>query len=190
MKTAVARREFLRITGQSLGVAWTGLNWSQVAAALDEAHAATHSTREPALNFLSREEAAEVEAIASQIIPTDDTPGAREAGVVYFIDRALATFFTRLAAPFRAQLREVHGFAALAAEEQVALLTRIERTPFFETIHMLTVVGMFTLPAYGGNRAGVGWKLLGFEDAHAFQPPFGYYDRDYPGFAPDGEPHA
>ena len=27
-----------------------------------------------------------------------------------------------------------------------------------------------------------GWKLLGFEDLHAFQPPFGYYDRDYPGF--------
>ncbi len=28
----------------------------------------------------------------------------------------------------------------------------------------------------------LGWKLLGFEDLHAFQPPFGHYDRDYPGF--------
>ena len=25
---------------------------------------------------------------------------------------------------------------------------------------------MFTLPAYGGNRDGVGWKLIGFEDQH------------------------
>ena len=30
-----------------------------------------------------------------------------------------------------------------------------------------------------------GWKLIGFEDRHAFQPPFGYYDRDYPGFVDD-----
>ena len=47
------------------------------------------------------------------------------------------------------------------------------------------LLGMFTLPAYGGNRAGVGWKLIGFEDTHAFYPPFGYYDRDYPGFVID-----
>jgi hypothetical protein len=55
---------------------------------------------------------------------------------------------------------------------------------------MLTVIGMFTMPAYGGNRGGAGWKLLGFEDSHAFHPPFGYYDRDYPGFVPEGEPGA
>ena len=41
------------------------------------------------------------------------------------------------------------------------------------------------MPAYGGNRDGVGWKLIGFEDRHVFQPPFGYYDRDYPGFVVD-----
>jgi hypothetical protein len=44
---------------------------------------------------------------------------------------------------------------------------------------------MFTLPAYGGNRDRVGWKLIGFEDTHAFYPPFGHYDRDYPGFVMD-----
>jgi hypothetical protein len=44
---------------------------------------------------------------------------------------------------------------------------------------------MFSLPSYGGNRGGVGWKLIGFEDAHVFQAPFGYYDRDYPGFVID-----
>jgi hypothetical protein len=41
---------------------------------------------------------------------------------------------------------------------------------------------MFSMPAYGGNRNGAGWRLLGFQDMHVFQPPFGYYDRDYQGF--------
>ncbi len=44
---------------------------------------------------------------------------------------------------------------------------------------------MFTAPTYGGNRDGLGWKLIGFEAQHVFQPPFGYYDRDYPGFVVD-----
>ena len=39
--------------------------------------------------------------------------------------------------------------------------------------------------AYVKSQAGVGWKLIGFEDRHVFQPPFGYYDRDYPGFVID-----
>jgi hypothetical protein len=64
-------------------------------------------------------------------------------------------------------------------------LTSIEQTPFFNTTRLLTLLGMFSLPEYGGNRDGVGWKLIGFEDAHVFQPPFGYYDRDYPGFGSD-----
>jgi hypothetical protein len=44
---------------------------------------------------------------------------------------------------------------------------------------------MFSPPAYGGNRDSVGWKLLAFEDRHVFHAPFGYYDRDYPGFVID-----
>jgi len=43
-------------------------------------------------------------------------------------------------------------------------------------------LGMFSDPSYGGNRNGIGWELLGFRNDHAYQPPFGYYDRDYPGF--------
>ena len=46
------------------------------------------------LEVLSAEQAAEIEAAACRIIPSDDTPGAREAGVIYFIDSALATFAT------------------------------------------------------------------------------------------------
>jgi gluconate 2-dehydrogenase gamma chain len=45
-------------------------------------------------------------------------------------------------------------------------------------------MGFLADPARGGNRGKVGWKLIGFDDSGAFAPPFGYYDRDYPGWQP------
>src|SRR4051794_11974866 len=44
------------------------------------------------LQYLDPQTAADIETLAAQIIPSDDTPGAKEAGVIFFIDRALATF--------------------------------------------------------------------------------------------------
>ncbi len=40
----------------------------------------------------------------------------------------------------------------------------------------LTHCGMFAMPSRGGNRDRSGWALLGFDNQHAWQPPFGYYD--------------
>ena len=62
------------------------------AAANPARQAAAQSTGAYKFDFFTPEEAVEVEAIAARIIPTDDTPGAREAGVIYFIDRSLVTF--------------------------------------------------------------------------------------------------
>jgi gluconate 2-dehydrogenase gamma chain len=168
--------------------------WSVIAKTLDETPAPAQGSG--SFSFLSASEAADIDAVASQIIPTDDLPGAREAGVVYFIDRSLATFFSQLAGDYRAQLaafqtafRDRHpsdgSFASLPAERQIEYLKKIDQTPFFNTTRVLTILGMLSSPAYGGNRNGVGWKLVGFEDAHAFASPFGYYDRAYPGFVID-----
>ena len=99
-----SRRTFLRVAGGALGGAWLTLDLSKVAQAAHDAHVAKQAPGTPTTSFLSRSELADVDAIASQIIPTDDTPGAREAGVALFIDRALATFFGRLAPDFRSQL--------------------------------------------------------------------------------------
>ena len=188
----LSRRTFLRVAGGALGGAWLTLDLSKVAQAAHDAHEAREAG---ALNtsFLSRAELADVDAITAQIIPTDDTPGAREAGVALFIDRALATFFGRIAPDFRSQLAafrlrcqaqhpDAGSFAALSIEQEIAFLKQVDRTPFFERVRLLTLVGMFAMPKYGGNRDGIGWKLLGFQDQHIFEPPFGYYDRDYPGF--------
>jgi gluconate 2-dehydrogenase gamma chain len=182
------------IIGAAVPSGWADV--AQAAQATHHAHAATQRPGHAALVFLSAADAADVEAVAAQIIPTDDTPGAREAGVVYFIDRALATFLSQLATDYRAQLAAFQAachaqhpgaasFASLASDQQIAYLKTVDRTPFFDSTRLLTLLGMFTLPAYGGNRDGVGWKLIGFEDEHMFQPPFGYYDRDYPGFVID-----
>lgn len=76
----------------SLGVAPAYLNlWPQIARAQEHAHRAARSGPARKLAVLDRD-AAEIEAIAAQIIPSDATPGAQGAGVIHFIDRALATF--------------------------------------------------------------------------------------------------
>ncbi len=47
------------------------------------------STDKP-FRFFTPQQAADYEAFASQIFPTDDTPGAKEANVVRFVDFALS----------------------------------------------------------------------------------------------------
>lgn len=178
--------------------AWAALaaaNWPRIAAAAAHAHAHADATAPAATGpaFLSPAQARTVEAIAARIVPTDDLPGAREAGVVHFIDRALGDFFAPAAkdfvaglAAFDAACKAAHpaidGFAALASADQDAFLKTQQDSPFFGGMRFMTVCGLLASPAYGGNRDGIGWKLIGFEDAHEFTPPFGYYDRDYPGY--------
>jgi len=192
----LSRRSLLQGIAALMGAAALPPGWAEIAQAAHEAHAAAQLVDGGKTTFLSAEEAADIDAVTAQIIPTDDEPGAREAGVVYFIDRALATFLSQLASDYRAQLaefqaafREQHpstaSFALLTSEQQINYLRTVDRTPFFDTTRLLTLLGMFSRPAYGGNRNGVGWKLIGFEDRHFFRPPFGYYDRGYPGFVID-----
>ena len=63
-----------------------------------------------------------------------------------------------------------------APTQQIAFLHTVDTTPFFDLARQLTLCGMFSNPPYGGNRDKLGWKLIGFEDQHMFEPPFGYYD--------------
>ena len=186
----LSRREALR--GMGAVTAAGAFDWPAIARAAHEAHAAAQSAARsgepPTYTLLGAADAADIEALTSQIIPSDDTPGAREAGVTGFIDRALGSFFAHWRpgfmeglAGFQAAVRTAHpgtpSFAALSSAQQIEFLHLVERTPFFEQARLLTCCGMFSDPSYGGNRDRLGWKLLGFEDQHTFEPPFGYYDR-------------
>jgi gluconate 2-dehydrogenase gamma chain len=162
---------------------------AEIASAQQHAHEAAQSSTPPPFQTLDAVMAAELDAITSQIIPSTDGPGAHEAGIVYFIDRALATFDSDLRESYRTGMASVQqkrkelfpdsaSVAALKSEQQIQLIHAIEKTDFFELLRTHTLYGFLGNPSYGGNRDKVGWKLIGFEDRGAFQPPFGYYDAN------------
>jgi hypothetical protein len=190
-----SRRRFLLGSGGALTGAWLASNWPAIAAAHEHAANTAEAAGPEGLGFLSAADAADVDAIAAQILPSGATPGAREAHAVYFIDRALATFFAERAPAFRSGLTQfqlafraahptIPSFAAASAGEQTAFLGTVDTTPFFTSVRQLTVVNTLGASKYGSNFGGAGWKMMGFEDQHVFTAPFGYYDRDYPGFVP------
>jgi gluconate 2-dehydrogenase gamma chain len=133
--------------------------------------------------------AAEIEAIACQIIPDDDTPGAKQAGVIYFIDGALAGYDRDQRELYKRGLEEAQAkrstmfpgstsIAMLSKDQQIGLLKAIDQTEFFQQVRRHTVLGFFGHPKYGGNRGMVGWKLIGVEHQMQYRPPFGYYDAE------------
>jgi gluconate 2-dehydrogenase gamma chain len=215
-KDLVSRRRFMMQSAAGFSAAWAVANWPAMLSAAEHAHRAVGSGTPPQFEFFTAEEAKEVDAIAARIIPTDDMPGAREAGVVYFIDKALVTFAKENQKLYRAGLPELQArvqemnpgkkkFSELDAEHQDAVLLSLDenhpggrrafRRPgnapsFFDTVRQHAISGFLIDPeaGRGGNRDAVGWKVIGRDPDHAFQPPFGFYDKDYPGWkaAPDG----
>jgi gluconate 2-dehydrogenase gamma chain len=191
------RRRFLRVAMAS-GAAWAAADLGQVEAALawaDEQQHAQHrqgaaaTSDQTRFSALTKAQADAIEAMTSRILPAvDGRPGAREAGAVYFIDRALATFNAAQKAMYVAGVEDLdqraaakgpgQGFAALMPGQQDDLLREVERTPFFQTVRFDTLVGTFALPSWGGNKDFAGWKLLGVEHRPFFQAPFGYYDAE------------
>jgi gluconate 2-dehydrogenase gamma chain len=149
------------------------------------------------LRFLTAPEALIVAAAASRIFPSDDSgPGAKEAGVVIFIDRQLAGPYGRdryrytqgpfdeHAAPefgyqgqatprdtYREGLNGLVGFDRLPPEQQDSKLREIEHTHFFALLRQNTIEGMFCDPMHGGNAEMIGWQLVGFPG-----PRMSYYE--------------
>jgi len=182
----MTRREILRQSALQAAAVWAMLGQTH---SHDQAAAPSGGLR-----FFTPEQATEVEAVASQIIPTDETGGAREAGVIRFIDLNLATYEKDKQSAYTEGLKLLAEnssgrFSDLPPAKQIEILRTIEgkqsgsvvfradeQNGFFELVRHHTILGFFSHPQYGGNRDRIGWKLIGFEDTHVFQPPFGYYD--------------
>jgi gluconate 2-dehydrogenase gamma chain len=154
-----------------------------------------------AFEILTPYEARELDAVAARILPTTDTPGAREAGVIYFMDKALGSFMSDELESIRSGLAEFESgisgtFSELSEAGQDKYLRTRDCTHFFNRVRFMTIAGFFGMSSYGGNRGQIGWKLrdqigwklIGF-DGHrgAWQPPFGYYDAEYMRGEHDGE---
>ena len=206
----LSRRDFLTRAGGAVSAVWLSTHWPAIVAASEHAHQAAKSAAPAKFQFFTPEQAAEIDSITARIIPSDETPGAREAGVVYFIDRALTTFavddqktyregLPELQARVRKLFPSVEKFSSATAEQQDQVLHTFDEKSeygrsfrpnakdklFFETVRVHTIVGFLIDPDSGGNRDGVGWKLIGRDRDHMFQPPFGYYDKDYAGWQPN-----
>lgn len=204
------RRTFLLQTGGAAAAAWVHAQWPAILAAAQHAHQAAQSPASARFEVLTPEQARTVEAIAAQIIPSDDLPGAREAGVVFFIDRALKTFADDALPTYQKGLVEVDqltvekfpgakSFADASHEQQqvliAALMEKLDHPPnpprrrrqlassdFIQAIWQHTIFGFLAVPEAGGNRDYSGWKVVDRDPAHSFSPPFGFYDKDYPGW--------
>ncbi len=152
------RRDAIRGLALTIGAAATGF-----------AQAAAAATTPPLTwtpTALTPDQARVVDVVAELIIPATDTPGARQAGVPQFIDRALADYYQKDQADrlragldrIDADARAAHGqaFVALAPQQQVELLTGYDREAtvsqdqgagqphFFPTLEDLVTVGYFT----------------------------------------------
>ena len=133
--------------------------------------AATVSRCTKTFKFLTPQEAADFDAFAAQIIPsTDGTPGAREAGVVYFADYVLTAINPEQQQDFRGALAALHAaalkaqpgatsFASLPSEKQIAVMKAMEKPPgsaeATNGIAAETGLGGKEAEAFGGLRAMV-----------------------------------
>jgi gluconate 2-dehydrogenase subunit 3-like protein len=207
--TLEARRDFLLQAGGLAGTAWISAQWPAVLAAAQHSHQAVKAKGSQVFEVLTPDQAKQIDAISSQIIPSDELPGAHEAGVVYFIDRALKTFASHTRPVYEKGLADV---AKVTAELFPGVRTISDATPeqkqqivaelmsemnprpgprrstvalnadFPQTIWIHTLWGFLLDPEAGANRDYVGWKVIGRDPAHSFSPPFGFYDKDYPGW--------
>jgi gluconate 2-dehydrogenase gamma chain len=189
LDTDQTRRLFLGQAGASLGLLCLS---SLTPDLLAQAHAYAQSAgAAKSYRFFTPQQAAEFDAFSAQIIPTDDTPGAREANVVHFTDYLLSTIDNDQQTPMKDAFKALHeqvaktvpgatSFAAITPAQQIAVMKAMENTPAFGILRGFTVTGFFCHPSLGGgNKDQVGWKLIGFEDTFLYKPPFGYYDAHY-----------
>ena len=134
---------------------------------------------------LTEAELALLELVCEQIVPTDEDPGAREAGAAHYIDRQFSKRLKAFPERYRQGLAALdatshdvygRGFAALTFAERTALLRKVESSKvkqelwphqpsrqFFAIVREHTIEGVFSHPRHGGNRDLVGYRMLGWE---------------------------
>jgi gluconate 2-dehydrogenase gamma chain len=124
---------------------------------------------------LTASELATLKAALARLIPADDLgPGAVEAGVFVYIDRALAGPAAASLSVYQQGLAALDAatsdpFVSLGADQQDQILTEAEggklaNAPagFFAMLLEHTRQGMFGDPIYGGNANFAGWDLIGY----------------------------
>jgi gluconate 2-dehydrogenase gamma chain len=142
--------------------------------------------------FFNDEQSATIAAFAERLMPgAPGKPGAREAGVLNYIDLALAGAYADQQDFYRRGLAGLDAycvktfklpFARLGAAQQDEVIGALEAgkasefsfptaQAFFNTLRTHTMEGMFADPLYGGNKDFAGWRLVGYPGAQLFYTP-------------------
>ncbi len=138
--------------------------------------------------FFTQAEAEEVIAITEQIIPEDNNPGATKAGVINFLDKQLAGFYSNYQESYRKGLAaiqryclEKHNqlFEKLAWEKQTEVLILMEKnsiegdywkenpsSKLFRLLQDHTMQGFYGSPRHGGNKNYTSYKMIGIDYPH------------------------
>jgi gluconate 2-dehydrogenase gamma chain len=192
-----SRRNFLVGTVSGAGALAAGAALPRSAQAQDP-HAAEHDHASGGKlgAFLNQSDSAAIDALTERLMPgAPGQPGARDAGVLNYIDLALAgayaelqDFYRRGCAALEAHCRKTYGqsFAQLTTAQQNDVVTAMiegkassftwpTSQAFFNTVRTHTMEGMFADPVYGGNKDFAGWRLVGFPGA---QPVFTTADME------------
>ena len=177
------RREFITLSLKGLG----GLLVYSLAGVPIRFNADEGTLNVP-LRFFTAKEARVTAAACERIFPSDDSgPGAKEAGVIIYIDHQLAGPYGQdryryTKGPFvqsvpehgyqgkktpqeiyRAGIQQLgEGFADLDVAKQDEQLRGIEGSLFFGMLRTHTIEGMFSDPMHGGNAGLIGWQLIGY----------------------------
>ena len=136
------------------------------------------------LAFFTREEADTIESAMTRIFPDDDLgPGAKRAGAITYLDRALAGAEKQHQQAYRTAIKRLDGiahakfgagFGECSNDQQDALIGALadDTLPefgsaptgaaFFGMLRAHTIEGVFADPVHGGNRDFAGWRLLGY----------------------------
>src|SRR5882672_3794197 len=196
-----SRREFLRAAVGAGTVAGAGIVPEALAQTREQDKKSTPETNAPPHSqsngeglgaFLNRDDAATVAAFTERLMPgAPGKPGARDAGVLNYIDLALAGAYADLQEFYRRGLAQLDqycrktndaSFVQLTATQQDAVITAMVEgkaagftwptsQSFFNTVRTHTMEGMFADPVYGGNKDFAGWRLVGFPGAQAIFTP-------------------
>ena len=179
-KISLSRRELL--SGATLTVAATVATTATSSPPANAAAVPAPSAPREAFETLTAAESELLERIVERLIPSDEHgPGAKEARVAHYIDRALGgglanqrqTYAAGLAALDRyARSSRGKPFLELSGTDQDSVLIDCETggatgfvgssAQFFAMLLSHTRQGMFGDPYYGGNANFVGWDLIGY----------------------------
>jgi gluconate 2-dehydrogenase gamma chain len=132
--------------------------------------------------FLTNGEALCLKSLCEQIIPRDESPGATDAGVIFYIDRQLAGIFHYNQQTYRDGIKNLQNFCRkkfnidfelLSPENQIEIMKQMEKnnmddkiwqgeksSTFFNLVVTHTMQGFYGSPIHGGNKDYVSFRML------------------------------